>query len=254
MRLDVYLATNNYFQTRAKSVDAIKKGLVTVNGKVADKPSKEVSDSDEIVVTGELKFVSKGGYKLDKALDEFGAVISGKVFADIGASTGGFTDCLLKRGAKRVYAVDIGENQLDASLLDSGNVVVLDNTNARYLKKDDFKERLDGITVDCSFISLKLLLAAFFDILDEDGVLYALIKPQFECGAKNLPKSGVLKDDKVRERVVFDVLNEAKSFGFIPINISHAPKFKDKNLEYVVFFAKKGSECDMNIIKECLRQ
>lgn len=254
MRLDVFLAANNYFQTRAKSVDAIKKGLVTVNGKVIDKPSKEVSDSDEIVVIGELKFVSKGGYKLDKALDEFGATVSGKVFADIGASTGGFTDCLLKRGAKRVYAVDIGENQLDASLLCTGNVVVIDNTNARYLKKEDFLERLDGITVDCSFISLKLLLPAFSGLLDEDGVLYALIKPQFECGAKNLPKSGVLKDGKVRERVVLDVLSEAKSFGFVPIHISQAPKFKDKNLEYVVFFAKKGVECDLSIIKECLRQ
>ena len=251
MRLDVFLTENNYFNSRAKSVEAIKKGLVYVNDKLQDKPSKEVCDTDKVTVIGELKFVSKGGYKLDKALTQFNFDVSNMIFADIGASTGGFTDCLLKRNVKKVYAVDVGENQLDSSLL-CDRVVVMDNTNARYLDKTSFSDRLEGIVVDCSFISLKLLLPTFDKLLDTSGQLFALIKPQFECGAKNLTKSGILKDPKIRLATVMDVICEANKYGSFAFNLCAAPKFNDKNIEYVVHFAKNSGQMDTEKIKSLI--
>lgn len=254
MRLDVFLTENGYFSSRAKSCDAIKDGLVSINGNVATKASKEISDNDNVTVSGTLKFVSKGGYKLDKALTEFGLSVEGLVFADIGASTGGFTDCLLKRSAKKVYAVDVGEGQLDKSLSLDERVVVMDNINARYLTKDDFNDTLDGITADCSFISLKLLVGVFDNLLPNSGILLALIKPQFECGRKNLSKNGILKDTKVRETSVLEVVNVAKSYGFNVSGISQAPLNKDKNVEYVIYFAKEGKSLSENDLRNFLRQ
>lgn len=254
MRLDVFLTENGYFPSRAKSFEAIKCGMVSVNGKIILKASKDVLYSDEITVSGKLKFVSKGGYKLDKALTEFDLSVDGLVFADIGASTGGFTDCLLKRSAKKVYAVDVGEGQLDQSLSSSDLVVVMDNVNARYLSKEDFEDTLDGITVDCSFISLKLLVGVFNNLLPKNGILLALIKPQFECGRKSLSKNGILKDAKVREQSVLEVINVAKSCGFIVLGISQAPLNKDKNVEYVIYFSKEGNSLSENDLRNFLRQ
>ncbi len=254
MRLDLYLTERGYFQSRAKSVDAIKQGIVFVNGKPEDKPSKEISDLSKVEIKGKLKFVSKGGYKLDKALKEFKLDLKDKVFADIGASTGGFTDCLLSSGVARVYAVDVGSGQLDKSLVDNPSVVVMDNTNARYLTKDSFSENLDGITVDCSFISLTLLLPVFDNLLDENGILLALIKPQFECGNSVLPKSGILKNQRLREGAVIKVILDAEGYGFKLLAISQAPKFKDKNVEYVVLLRKIGESLSIEKIKEFLKE
>lgn len=254
MRLDLFLTEKQYFRSRSKSVDAIKKGIVFVNGKLSDKPSKEVAEDAVIEIRGKLEFVSKGGYKLDKALKEFNLDVKDKVFADVGASTGGFTDCLLSRSVKRVYAVDVGCGQLDKSLSENPSVVVMDDTNARYLKKESFPEPLDGISVDCSFISLKLLLPVFDELLDENGILLALIKPQFECGISALPKSGILKDAKLREDAVMKVLSDAQNYGFKVLGISEAPKFKDKNVEYVVLLKKSGENLDTERIKELIRQ
>lgn len=252
MRLDTYLTTHGFFPTRSKSVDAIDKGLVLINGKTQYKPAKEVSSSDLVTVNGSLEFVSKGGYKLDKALSEFNVDLNGLVFADIGASTGGFTDCLIKRGVKKVFAVDVGQNQLDQSLLKSDKVVVLDKTNARYITPSTFNEKLDGITVDCSFISLKLLLQVFSNLLDDGGYLFVLIKPQFECGKANLSKNGILKDKSVRNKVVIDIITLAKDFELNVIDISVAPMFKDKNIEYVVYFKKGRFENNMDKVRAFL--
>lgn len=240
MRIDSYLSENGYFSSRSKAAIAIKRGLVTVNGQVVSKVSLEVSDEDEIKLLNELKFVSQGGYKLDKAITDFDLEVSGLIFADIGASTGGFTDCLLQRGAKKVYAVDVGENQLDATLFQSEKVVVMDKTNARYLELENFDEKLDGIVVDCSFISLKTLLPTF-DRLLNDGIVLALIKPQFECGKKFLGKSGVLKDKKIRQQVVLDVISAASTLGFFVKGLSKAPERDGKNIEYVVYFDRTKS-------------
>lgn len=252
MRLDQFLTERGYFTTRAKSADAVKKGLVSINGAICVKVSKEVSLSDVIAVSEHLEFVSKGGYKLQKALDEFKIDLSDLIFADIGASTGGFTDCLLRAGVKKVYAVDVGKDLLDKKLKSNNKVVVMDERNARYLKKEDFGEKLDGVTADCSFISLNLLLPVFSDLLDEKGTLLVLIKPQFECGKSNLPKSGILKDVKLRVRVTTDVLNNAKRFGFNTIAISKVPEFKDKNVEYVVYLCKTGKNMTDSEISEFL--
>lgn len=254
MRIDVYLTENGYFGSRAKSFDAIKNGLVFVNGEVVTKASKNIKDGDEVSITGALKFVSKGGYKLDKALEEFNLSVSDKIFADIGASTGGFTDCLLSRGVRKVYAVDVGENQLAPKIACNPKVVVMDNTNARYLSVDSFKDSLDGIVVDCSFISLKLLVGVFGDLLGKDGVLLALIKPQFECGAKSLSKNGILKDAKIRERVVLEVISAAKQAEFFPLDMSKAPNSKDKNVEYVIYFSKCGKPMSLQSIQSFLRR
>ena len=240
MRIDSYLSENGYFSSRSKAAIAIKRGLVTVNGQVVSKVSLEVSTKDEIKLLNELKFVSQGGYKLDKAITDFDLEVSGLIFADIGASTGGFTDCLLQRGAKKVYAVDVGENQLDATLFQSEKVVVMDKTNARYLELENFDEKLDGIVVDCSFISLKTLLPTF-DRLLNDGIVLALIKPQFECGKKFLGKSGILKDKKIRQQVVLDVISAASTFGFFVKGLSKAPERDGKNIEYVVYFDRTKS-------------
>lgn len=240
MRIDSYLSENGYFSSRSKAAIAIKRGLVTVNGQVVSKVSLEVSDEDEIKLLNELKFVSQGGYKLDKAITDFDLEVSGLIFADIGASTGGFTDCLLQRGAKKVYAVDVGENQLDATLFQSEKVVVMDKTNARYLELENFDEKLDGIVVDCSFISLKTLLPTF-DRLLNDGIVLALIKPQFECGKKFLGKSGILKDKKIRQQVVLDVISAASTLGFFVKGLSKAPERDGKNIEYVVYFDRTKS-------------
>ncbi len=253
MRLDQFLTENDYFSSRSKSSEAIKKGLVKVNGKIASKPSLEVLSSSAVEVIGELSFVSRGGYKLNKALNEFSVDLTGLVFADVGASTGGFTDCLLKRGVKKVYAIDVGKDQLDQSLKNNSAVVVMDERNARFLTKNDFEEKLDGVVVDCSFISLKLLLPTFSGLLDGADKLFALIKPQFECGRGFLPKSGILKDAKVRETAVLGVISEAENYGFKLINVSEAPKFKDKNVEYVVYLSKEGDGLTINQVKEFLK-
>lgn len=253
MRLDQFLTENGYFSSRSKSSEAIKKGLIKVNGKIASKPSQDVFKTSSVEVVGELSFVSRGGYKLNKALDEFSVDINDLVFADVGASTGGFTDCLLKRNVKKVYAIDVGKDQLDQSLKNNQSVVVMDERNARFLTKNDFDEKLDGIVVDCSFISLKLLLPTFGGLLDGADKLFALIKPQFECGRGYLPKSGILKDAKVRETAVLGVIFEAKNYGFKLINISEAPKFKDKNVEYVVYLSKEGDEMPLSEVKEFLK-
>ena len=238
MRIDQYLVSLNHFKTRTKAQQAIEKGFVTINDKVCVKVSQNVNDSDKIVVTDKHKFVSNGGYKLEKAINDFEIDVSGLVFADIGASTGGFTDCLLQCGAKRVYAVDVGENQLDARLADDEKVVVMDNCNARFLQKSDFNDNLDGVVVDCSFISLKLLLEPIKNLLDK-GIVIALIKPQFECGKSALNKGGILKDIKLRDKVVKDIIDYAAYLDFDFLGITEAPIKKDKNVEYLLYL-KRG--------------
>ena len=196
-------------------------------------------------------FVSEGGFKLQKALDEFGVDVSGKVFADLGASTGGFTDCLLQAGAARVYAVDVGESQLDASLAADGRVVVMDRCNARDLTASDFPEPIAGVTVDVSFISLTLVLPAVAAILAEDGVLFALIKPQFEVGRQGLGKHGIVRDARLRENAVRSVCSFAEGIGLHLAALTCAPVRPQKNVEYVALFARNVSGADVGA---CLRR
>ena len=186
MRLDTYLFEIGKYPSRNKASEAVLKGEVLYDNKVV-KPSKEVTNEALISYAQvESKYVSNGGYKLEKALIDFKFSVKDMVFADIGASNGGFTDCLFQNGAKKVYAIDVGESQLDKALL-SKNVVIMDNTNARYLSKELFPDEIDGVVCDVSFISLTYVLPSIKNLLKNEGFALVLIKPQFECNKEFFP-------------------------------------------------------------------
>jgi len=253
MRLDSFLFEAGYFSSRNKAAECVKRGEVLFDGKVEKKPSKEVSGTEKIEIISPKKFVSLGGYKLDKALSDFSVDVNGLTFADIGASTGGFTDCLLQRGAKKVYAVDVGENLLDERLKSDSRVIALDKVNARNMTEQTIGEKVDGVVADCSFISLKLVLPATLKILKPDGFIVALIKPQFECEGKGLTKTGLLREEKARVKIVEDISDFASSLSLVTENATHAPVNKDKNVEYLVKFSFTGKQMTKEQILNSIR-
>ena len=232
MRADKYFA--EHFGSRTKAAEALDRGLVLINGKPI-KPKTEVKETDVItfVETDEL-FVSNGGYKLDRALKAFAFDCKDKIFADIGASTGGFTDCLLQNGAKRVYTIDVGESLLHESLQGDSRIVQMENTNARYLTKGDFPDEIDGVVTDVSFISLRLIFPVIKEILRENGSALVLIKPQFECENKHIGKSGIVAPS-AHGAIVEKVLGYLTENGLYPHGIVNAPIRKGKNIEYVLY-------------------
>lgn len=235
MRADKFFAEK--FGSRTKAAEAIEKGWVLVNGKPI-RPKDEIKETDEIsfVETGD-RFVSNGGYKLSTALQHFAYSCQDGVFVDLGASTGGFTDCLLQNGAKRVFAVDVGESQLHKKLLGDERIVVMDNTNARYLTSKDFPCAIDCVVTDVSFISLRLIFPAIAAILDGSGCAFTLVKPQFECENKNIGKSGIVHNSAHAD-IVKKVIGYAMESGLYPFGIVPAPIRKGKNVEYVVYWKK----------------
>ena len=231
MRADKYFAEK--YGSRTKAAEAIEKGLVLINGKPI-RSKDEIKETDEIsFVQAEQSFVSNGGYKLARAIETFDFSCKDKVFVDIGASTGGFTDCLLQNGAAKIYAVDVGESLLHESLLNNDKIVQMENTNARYLSKDDFPESIDAVVTDVSFISLRLIFPAIKSILGDAGEAIVLIKPQFECEKKNIGKSGIVHPSAHVE-IVKKVLGYAEENGLYPLGIVNAPVRKGKNIEYVL--------------------
>lgn len=239
MRIDKFLSQK--FGSRTKAAQAISEGFVLVNGKRVQ-PSFDVSDSDKITFTErEESFVSNGGYKLSKALDDFSLSVGGGIFADIGASNGGFTDCLFKRGAKKVYCIDVGENQLDRSLRDK-NIVVCDNFNARNLTGQMFKEELDGVVVDVSFISLTYVLDKIAEILSDGKFVIALIKPQFECDGGRVGKRGIVKSSSVHRKVIQKIYDYADACSLAAVKITNAPIKEGKNKEYLILLVKGGKK------------
>ena len=236
MRADKYFATR--FGSRTKAKEVLGKGLIQKNGKPLS-PKDEIDSDEGLLILECESFASNGGYKLDRGLDVFEQSVSGMTVADLGASTGGFTDCLLRRGARRVYCVDVGECQLHPSLAEDSRVVVMDGTNARYLKRTDFPEPIDVVVGDLSFISLKLVVPAVCDILEEGGKAFLLFKPQFECGGVGLGKSGI-----VPTRYHLNLLKNFYAFciesGMSPLGVVNAPIREKKNIEYVVFLQKSG--------------
>ncbi len=252
MRLDAYLFSLKKYVSRTKAAEAIEKGTVLVNGRVVTKPSYAVFDSDEITTTENDAFVSNGGYKLEKGFFDFGFSAENLVFADVGASTGGFTDCLLRHGAKKVFALDVGESQLSENLKTDERVVVIDNFNAREMNISTFGEALDGVTCDVSFISLTYILKPVSDVLKGDGFAIVLLKPQFECGRKELNKNGIITNPKARIDCALKIKNYALSVGLTPTAFTSAPIRTGKNTEYL-FYLKKGNEnavSDSVIIKK----
>lgn len=238
MRADKYFADT--FGSRTKAAEAIEKGWVLLNGKRI-KPKDEVKPTDEIrILDIEESYVSNGGYKLQRALDEFAFACEGKTFVDIGASTGGFTDCLLQHGAKKVYAVDVGESLLHPSLVGDKRIVQMQNTNARYLTAEHFQDAIDCVVTDVSFISLKHIFPVIHAVLHEGGEALVLIKPQFECEQTNIGKSGIVHPS-AHSKIVQKVLGYAKESGLLPQQIVCAPVRKGKNIEYVLRLQSAGA-------------
>ncbi len=249
MRADKYFAEK--FGSRTKSAQEISKGHVLVNGK-AILPKDEIKENDVITfIEPDEKFVSNGGYKLSKALKTFNFSVQQFVCVDIGASTGGFTDCLLQNGASKVYAVDVGESLLDEKISNDERVVVMDNTNARFLNSNSFQEKIDCIVTDVSFISLKHIFPVIYQILSENGVAFVLIKPQFECENKHIGKSGIVSPS-FHKKIVETVLGYAKEYDFSFLDIVNAPIRKGKNIEYVLLLQKKKT--DINDTKVILNK
>ncbi len=249
-RLDVLLVNRGLYPSREKAKAAIMAGRILVNHNKVDKAGTQVAPDVEITVTGkDLPYVSRGGYKLEKAVQVFDLPLAGAVMADIGASTGGFTDCALQNGVAKVYAVDVGYGQLAWSLRTDERVVVLEKTNARHLSRNEIPEPLDLITIDASFISLTLLLPALFPLLKQEGHLVALIKPQFEAGKEKVGKKGVVRDPLVHEEVIQKVIACARSLGFGVVGLDYSPiKGPEGNIEYLLWLKKNGP--DLSISEE----
>ncbi len=245
MRIDVFLTENGIVPSRSRAKELLQKGAIRLCDKVITKPSYEVPNSvtpsDVTVDEEENKYVGRGGYKLEAALNTFDFDVKGKVALDIGASTGGFTDCLLKNGAKRVYAVDSGTAQLHKSLLDDERVVSIENYNARYLDKKDFSDVIDLVTIDVSFISQTLIIPKIAEVLPVGASFISLIKPQFEVGKEYIGKKGIVKDEKARKSAVKKVCDFACSFGFELVSVIPSPIFGgDGNIEFLAYFKRSG--------------
>ncbi len=239
MRLDVYLTEKGLCRSRSAAQSLINIGGVLVNGRTALKNSLEVTEADDIsLVEIKLpKYVGRGGMKLEKALELWAIDLNGALCVDIGASTGGFTDCMLQNGAARVFAVDVGRGQLDEKLRADERVISCEQTDIR-----DFSlnERADFISTDVSFISLKLILPHIYRLLKSGGTTVALIKPQFEAGRQNLSKNGIVRNENVRLRIVEEIKNFALQCGFKIVGTSQSPiTGGDGNVEYLLALKKR---------------
>lgn len=240
VRLDVALVERGLAETRAKAQASIMSGIVFVNGQRSDKPGTPVAADAVIEVRGStLRYVSRGGLKLEKAMAEFPIALTDCLCADIGASTGGFTDCMLQNGAKKVYAVDVGYGQLDWKLRSDERVVCLERTNARYLTHETIPEELDFASVDVSFISLKLILPALARLLKPDGHAVCLVKPQFEAGREKVGKKGVVRDPAVHREVLEHFLDHAKENNFTVLGLTYSPiRGPEGNIEYLGYLSR----------------
>ena len=244
-RLDVLLVKRGLAESREKAKAIIMSGIVYVEDQKEDKAGTTFDENAKIEVRGStLKYVSRGGLKLEKAMDRFGVQLEGKVCMDVGASTGGFTDCMLQNGAVKVYSVDVGHGQLDWKLRSDARVVCLERTNARYLSTEQIPEALDFASIDVSFISLKLIFPALYALLREGGEVACLIKPQFEAGREKVGKKGVVRDPAVHLEVLENFLRHAKENSFTVLGITYSPiRGPEGNIEYLGYL-KKGGEAD----------
>lgn len=242
-RLDVLLVNRGLAPSREKAKAIIMSGIVFVDNEREDKAGTFFDDKVNIEVRGKtLKYVSRGGLKLEKAMDVFGVQVENKICMDVGASTGGFTDCMLQNNASKVYSVDVGHGQLAWKLLQDERVVCMDRTNIRYLKPEDIADTIAFASIDVSFISLTKVLLPVKELLTDDGRIVCLIKPQFEAGRENVGKKGVVRDKKIHVQVIEKVIEYAKSIGFEILNLSFSPvKGPEGNIEYLLYLQKKSN-------------
>jgi len=243
-RLDILLVEKGFFTTREKAKSAIMAGEVLVDGEKFNKAGRMVrSDSNISVIRKETTYVSRGGEKLEKAIKKFDILVKGKRVIDVGASTGGFTDCLLKSGAKKVYCIDVGYGQLAWKLQKDSRVVVIDRTNIRYLTADKFDDLFELATIDVSFISLDKVLSAVHNLIEEKGKVVALIKPQFEAGREFVQKGGLVKKAEVHQMVIERVGDKAQEMGFSIQGLTFSPLKKTSgNIEYLIYLVKNSGK------------
>lgn len=249
-RLDILLTEKNFFDSRARAKAMIMAGKILVNGQKVDKAGTLIAPDAEIRILGEeMPFVSRGGLKLQKALDAFKIDLRGKISVDIGASTGGFTDCMLQHGAAKVYAIDVGYGQLAWKLRQDERVINMERTNIRNVTRENFSEEIDFASIDVAFISLEKVLPVIFDVLKNSGEVVALIKPQFEAGREHVGKHGVVRDKKIHAAVIEKILNFSASVGFGVRGLNFSPvKGPEGNIEYLAHLAKNFSAADVEIL------
>lgn len=248
-RLDVLLVEKGLAPSREKAKAIIMSGIVYVDGNKEDKAGTTFSEQACIEVKGKtLPYVSRGGLKLEKAMQKFPITLEGKVCMDVGSSTGGFTDCMLQNGAVKVYAVDVGHGQLAWKLRNDARVVCMEKTNIRYVQPEDLDEAVDFSSIDVSFISLTKVLLPVRELLTDEGQVVCLIKPQFEAGREKVGKKGVVRDKKVHEEVIQMVMEYASSIDFYPLALDYSPvKGPEGNIEYLLYLSKKKE--DLNIME-----
>lgn len=244
-RLDVLLCKQGLAESREKAKAVIMAGSVFVNGQREDKAGASFEeDKVKIELHGTpLKYVSRGGLKLEKAVQVFGLKFDGMVCMDIGASTGGFTDCMLQNGAVRVYSIDVGHGQLAWKLRNDERVICMEKTNFRYIKPEDLSDPIDFASVDVSFISLSKILPAAYPLLKEKAKMVCLIKPQFEAGREQVGKKGVVREPKIHEEVIKAAFGYAEETGFRLLNLDYSPiRGPEGNIEYLLEIEKSGGE------------
>ena len=247
-RLDVLLVNRNLASSREKAKAIIMSGIVYVDGQKEDKAGTMFADTVSIEVKGNtLKYVSRGGLKLEKAMANFGVVLDKKICMDVGSSTGGFTDCMLQNGATKVYSVDVGHGQLDWKLRNDERVVVMEKTNIRYVEPEHIDDLLDFASIDVSFISLTKVLLPVKNLLTDNGEIVCLIKPQFEAGREKVGKKGVVRDKSVHKEVIEMVVDYANSIELYPMMLDFSPiKGPEGNIEYLLYLTKDKTYFDNN--------
>ena len=253
-RLDVLLVNNGLAETREKAKRTIMAGLVTVDGRLEDKPGSRFDIDSDVQVKGqECPYVSRGGLKLEKAINEWGVSCKDAVCIDMGASTGGFTDCMLQHGARKVYAIDVGYGQLDYKLRTDERVVNMEKTNIRYLDTSLIEEPIDLISIDVSFISVKHMFPVAAKVLSDDGLILCLVKPQFEAGREQVGKKGIVRDRDVQRETVENVISYGKENGLDAKGLTFSPVTGAKgNIEFLLYLKKGDGES--GVTQEMIKQ
>ena len=248
-RLDVYLTEHGFAQSRERAKSIIMSGHVFVNNQRSDKAGDIVPEGALVEVRGgELKYVSRGGLKLEKAVSEFSLDLKDKICMDVGASTGGFTDCMLQNGASKVYSVDVGYGQLAWKLRSDARVINMERTNIRYVTDEQVPDKLDFASIDVAFISLKLVLPVVKSLLSDSGTGVALIKPQFEAGREKVGKKGVVRDPAVHAEVIQNVLDFTREMELKISSVTFSPiRGPEGNIEYLMYFSKNGEDNEIDV-------
>lgn len=251
-RLDVLITERQLAPSREKAKALIMAGQVFVDGDRIDKAGTMIDIDKEIVIKGDTcPYVSRGGLKLEKAMEEFHFEVSGSICCDMGASTGGFTDCMLQRGAEKVYAIDVGYGQLDYKLRTDPRVVNMERTNIRYMDTELIEEPVDFISIDVSFISLNLILPVAAKVLSDDGKVLCLVKPQFEAGREQIGKKGIVRDPKVHKEVILNVCSYAEKCGLYPHGLTFSPVTGAKgNIEYLLYLRNDFDKIDIDFLAD----